>query len=105
MKVTTRTVVLLGRRPSLAVDELRADLRENDELVILSLGYPVTASQRGILLRAQDMAAEVGAWFDAILVLSMDEMLERVRTDDQVHVAARGSRGRRLRRAVAASRG
>jgi hypothetical protein len=105
MIVSTRTVVVLGRRPSFAIDGLRAGLRENDELVVLSLGYPVTAAQRGVLLRAQDLAAEVGAWFDATLVLSTDEMLERVQTEDQVHVAARGSRGRRLRKALAASRG
>ncbi len=104
MKVATRTLVLLGRHPSFAVDQLRTQLRENDELVIRSLGFPVTATQRGLLLRAQDLAAEVGAWFDATLVLSVEAMLEGMQPDDTVHVAARGFQGRRLRKALARSR-
>lgn len=105
MKVATRTVVLLGRHPSLTVDDLRTNLRQNDELVVRSLGYPVTATQRDLLLRAQDLAAEVGAWVDATLVFSIEAMLDGVRPDDTVHVAARGLQGRRLRRALRLSHG
>jgi hypothetical protein len=104
MKVTTRTVVLLGRKPTIAWNGIRGSLREGDELVILSLGYPVTAAQRAALLAAQDLAAATGAWFDAQLVLSTAEMLTSVRPDESVQVAARGWEARRLRSALAAAR-
>jgi hypothetical protein len=87
------------------MNELRSRLGEKDELVIRSLGYPVTVAQRAILLRAEELAAEVGAWFDATLVLSTEEMLSGVRRDDSIHVAARGLEARRLRKALTESRG
>jgi len=101
----TRTVLLLGRRPSVNWDRVAGGLRQDDELVVLSLGYPVTAAQREVLLRAQEISAEVGAWFDALLVTSRNEMLLQLLPDDDVHVAANGREARRLRSALAASAG
>jgi hypothetical protein len=96
----TRTVLLLGRRPSVEWDALRAALRRDEELVVFSLGYPVSAGQRGALLRAQDLAEEVGAWFDALLVTSTQGMVDLLEPEDVVHVAARGRQGKRLRAAL-----
>jgi len=104
MKVTTRTVVLLGRKPTIAWNGVRGSLGEGDELVVLSLGYPVTAAQRAALLAAQDLAEATGAWFDAVLVLSTAEMLRLVRTDEPVHIAARGREARRIRSVLAGAR-
>jgi hypothetical protein len=98
----TRTVLLLGRRPSVEWGTLRAALCRDEELVVLSLGYPVSAGQRAALLQAQDLAEEMGAWFDALLVTSMQRMFAILEPDDVIHVAARGWQGKRLRAALGA---
>jgi hypothetical protein len=97
----TRTILVFGRRPSVKWDELRIGLRKDDEVLVLSLGYPVTRAQRRALLEAEGLAERAGAWFDARLVTSTNEALAILRSDDEVKVAARGSEARRLRRALA----
>jgi len=98
--VKTRTVVLLGRRPSVRWDGLRSRLHKYDELVVLSIGYPVTAAQRVALLKAEALAAQASAWFDALLVTSIQEALNVLEPDDEVSVAVRGRKGRYLRAAL-----
>jgi hypothetical protein len=95
--VATRTVVILGRRPSVRWNEVRSGLRRGQELVVLSLGYPVTATQRQALLRAEEIAAEAEAWFDAQLVTSVPEMVAALGPEDEVIVGVRGRMGRSLR--------
>ncbi len=102
-ELKTRTVLLLGRQPPADWDALVGGLARGDELVILSLGYPVSPPQHTVLLRAQEIAAELGAWFDALLVTSTREMLEVLQSDDAVHIAARGLEERRLRRFLTAN--
>jgi hypothetical protein len=97
-ELKVRTVLLLGRRPSAGWDAVVGGLKTADELVVLSLGYPVTPPQRAVLLRAQEMAAGLGAWFDALLVTSTSDVLSELRPDDVVHVAAGGLEERRLQR-------
>ncbi len=97
----TRTVLLLGRRPAVSWNRVRDGLRRDDELVVLSIGCPVTGAQRTALLEAQTLAERVGAWFDALLITSTKELLSALQPDDEVHVAARGFEGRKLRRALA----
>jgi hypothetical protein len=94
----TRTVLLLGRRPPVDWDALAGGLDRGDELMVLSVGYPVTPRQRSVLLRAQEMAAELGVWFDALLVTSTRDMLAALQPNDAVHIAADGLEERRLRR-------
>lgn len=101
----TRVVVLLGRRPSVDWDAVRGGLCRDDELVVLSLGYPVTGKQRGALLEAQELAAEAGAWFDALLVTSTNEMAAALQPGDEVHVAAAALERRRLRNRLDLLRG
>jgi hypothetical protein len=98
--VRTRTVLLLGRRPSVDWGRLRDTLRSGEDFVVLSLGYPVTAGQRAAVLKAEALAAEAGAWFDALLVTSVQEVLNAVGPDDEVSVAARGRQGKYLRSAL-----
>jgi hypothetical protein len=95
--VATRTVVILGRRPSVRWNDVRKGLHKGQELVVLSLGYPVTAAQRQALLRADEVAAETGAWFDARLVTSMSDMVTALEPEDEVIVGVRGRMGRSLR--------
>lgn len=97
----TRTVVLLGRRPPVDWEHVAGGLGPDNELVILSLGYPVTAAQRQVLLRAQEIAARVGAWFDAILVTSTNDMFAALQPDDEVHIVAAGLERRRLHNRLA----
>ncbi len=99
--VGTRTVVVLGRRPAVEWDAVRNGLSDVGELVVMSLGYPVTAGQRRAFARAQDLAAEFQASFDALLVTSVREALVSVRPDDDVLVAARGRELRHLHAAFA----
>jgi hypothetical protein len=101
--VTTRAVVILGRRPSVRWDRVRDKLQEGQDLVVLSVGYPVTRAQRQALLRLQDLAAEVGALLDAQLVTSLRELLGALEPDDSVLVAARGRLERTLREALPAA--
>jgi hypothetical protein len=97
----TRTVVVLGRRPALVWDEVRAGVREAGELLLLSLGYPVSAGQRRAFTRAQELATELHASFDALLVTSVREALGSIRPDDEVMVAARGRERKQLHAALA----
>ncbi len=101
-ELKTRTVVLLGRRPPSMWDELRTVLHRNDDLVVLSLGYPVSEEQRSWLLAAQELAAEIGAWFDALLVVSPRELVTHLLPGDDVRVAASGREARRLQSAAGA---
>ncbi len=73
----TRTVLVLGRRPGIEWNGVRERVRS--ELFVLSLGYPITKAQRTALLTAQELAAEIGVWFDALLVLSEEEARSQVR--------------------------
>jgi len=95
--VATRTVVILGRRPTVQWNEVPNGLRKGEELVVLSLGYPVTAAQRQALLRAEKIAAESEAWFDAQLVTSVSDMVTALKPEDEVIVGVRGRMGRSLR--------
>jgi hypothetical protein len=103
--VATRTVVILGRRPTVRWDEVRAKVRDSRELVVLSVGYPVTNAQRQALFRAQDLAAGLGALLDAHLVTSTSELLAALRPEDEVVVAARGRMRRALRAMLPATTG
>jgi hypothetical protein len=98
-----RNVLLLGRRPSDGWDAVVGRLESDDELIVLSLGYPVTPAQRAVLLRAQEIAAELGARFDALLIISTRDMAAVLQPNDAVHIAAHGAEERRLRRAFQAS--
>jgi hypothetical protein len=95
--VATRTVLILGRRPSVSWNEVRRGLRRGQELVVLSLGYPVTAAQRHALLRAEEISGETGAWFDARLITSMSDMVAALGPGDEVIMGVRGRMGRSLR--------
>ncbi len=100
--VRTRTVVVLGRRPAVEWEQVRNGLSPESELVVMSLGYPVTAGQRRAFARAQDLASEFQASFDALLVTSVREALGSVGAEDDVLVAARGRELRQLHAAFAA---
>jgi hypothetical protein len=97
MDLVTRTVLLLGRRPAVRWGDLRIGLRKGDELLIVSIGCPVTKAQREALFRAEGLAERAGAWFDAMLVTATTELSATLRAGDDVQVAARGFEGRRLR--------
>lgn len=101
--VSTRVVLLLGRRPSVPWSDVRAALHPEDELVILSLGYPVTGAQHAALDRALGVAEHTGAGFDALLITSIREMLGVLQPEDRIHLAAGRLERRRLRRVLAGS--
>ena len=53
-------------------------------LVVITVGWPLTAAQQQAVEAARGLAREHGIVFDAILVGSLDEGLETVSTRDRV---------------------
>jgi hypothetical protein len=96
-----RWVFLLGRSAVLDLEDVarRAQV-EPAQLVLLSLGYPVSAAQQAIVQQALQLAADLRLWLDAELVPAPRKVRELVRPTDEMTILAEGAERRRLERAA-----
>jgi hypothetical protein len=76
------------------------DIPDCRSLVLLSVGWPCTDAQRAAVDFATAVAYERGIVFDAFLVPSVHEVVDRLATDDVVRVYGRGRGRRRLDRSL-----
>jgi hypothetical protein len=101
VETSTRVVFILGRRTRLAVREIEAASAGASEVVVLSLGYPVSRAQRQAVDGALELAGRLPVTMDVVLVTAPTDLAEAVGPADRVIVS--GSRGeeRRLGRHLA----
>jgi hypothetical protein len=98
-----RKVFVLGREATLDVEvTARAAVAARAQLVLLSLGYPVSAHQAGVVGEARGLAEELRLWLDAVLVTSPKQLSDLVGDDDEVTIIASGRERRRIERALGA---
>lgn len=97
MKVhpATRVVFVLGRRTRLDARSIEASSATASEVVVLSIGYPVTRAQRRVVDSALGLAGRLGVTVDAVLVTSPADLPDLVAEDARLVVT--GSRGERRR--------
>ena len=96
-----RRVFVLGRHAELDVRaEAGRAVEEGRQLVLLSVGYPVTPAQDAVVQDALHVAHDLRLWLDAILVPSSKDLADLVGSDEEVTVVARGAERRRLERAL-----
>jgi hypothetical protein len=96
---TRKTVLVLGHTAS---GLLVPTAGENDEaIMVLVIGWPVTEPQRAVLDRAEDAARTARITFDARLLASADEIPPLVETHDRLLLDANPRETRRIRRALA----
>ncbi|HEU4354376.1 MAG TPA: hypothetical protein VFT27_02190 [Actinomycetota bacterium] len=95
VETSTRVVFVLGRRTRLGAPEIEAAAADASEVVVLSLGYPVSRAQRRAVDAALALAARLDVRMDAILVVTTAELADAISQSDKVIVT--GSRGERRR--------
>jgi Ca2+-transporting ATPase len=94
-------VFVLGREATLDVEvATRAIGAAGGHLVLLSLGYPVSPNQAGVVGEAVSLAEELRLCLDAVLVTSPKQLADLVGDDDQVTIIASGRERRRIERAL-----
>ncbi|HEX5949607.1 MAG TPA: hypothetical protein VFZ96_01285 [Actinomycetota bacterium] len=98
---TTRVVFVLGRRTTLGAREIETTSADVSEIVVLSVGYPVSRAQRRAVETALQLAVRLNVRMDAVLVVTGSDLAGAIRPADRVVVT--GSRGerRRLRSSLA----
>jgi nucleotide-binding universal stress UspA family protein len=97
-----RRVFILGRDVALDVEPVACRIAETgDELVLLSLGYPVSASQTAAVEQALRLAESLTLWMDAVLVTDVRQLAELLRVGDDVTVLASGAERKRIERVLA----
>lgn len=101
VETTTRVVFVLGRRTNLGAQEIETVSADVSEIVVLSLGYPVSGAQRRAVETALQLAVRLNVRIDAVLVVTGSDLADAIAPSDRVVVT--GSRGerRRLRRRLA----
>ena len=102
MKVETgaRTAFILGRRAALDVAELRGLASQGHEVLLVSVGFPPTASQRRAVDDALVLAAELRFLLDAVLVTDMGDLDGLLTGAHEVHVVGSARERRRLERLI-----
>ena len=102
-----RSVVVLGRGPrALGDPQLLVDdaAGRRAELLVLTLGYPVTSSQQSFVARAVDRAIEAGVPLTAEIVTGTADLARVVGSTDAVEVSARGRERRRIESVLSRTR-
>lgn len=96
---TRKTVLVLGRSASgLPVPQTG----ESDEaIVVLTIGWPLSATQRSVLDAAEEEARRARVVFDAHLLASADGLPPLVGTSDRLMLDAGAREARRIRRVLA----
>jgi nucleotide-binding universal stress UspA family protein len=96
---TPRRVFVLGRRGTFDVGaEARRAAADGAELVLLSVGYPVTASQSSAVEEGARIALDLRLRFDAVLITQRKRLVEHVWPAEQIVVVAGGRERRTLSR-------
>lgn len=98
METDTRTAFILGRRAALDVDELRRVAAQGHEVLLISIGFPATGSQRRAVDEALDLAAELTFFLDAVLVTDLGDLEGLLAGADEVRIIGSGRERRRFRR-------
>jgi nucleotide-binding universal stress UspA family protein len=101
---SARRVVVLGQRASLDVDAAaRRSAAEGSRLVLLSLGDPVSAQQRGVIDEAIHLASELRIWLDAELTPTADDVARALGPAEPATFDVSSRERARLRRALGAT--
>lgn len=95
VETSTRAVFVLGRRTRLSAREIEAAAADASEVVLLSLGYPVSRAQRRAVEAALSLGVRLNVRMDAILIVTSSDLAGAIRPADRVVVT--GSRGERRR--------
>lgn len=101
VETSTRAVFVLGRRTRLGTREMEAASAEASEVVVLSLGYPVSRSQRRAVDMALAVAIRLNVRMDAILVVTATGLADAISPTDRVVLTGSRRERRRLRRRLA----
>ena len=96
-----RTVLILGRGVvDGAIGFAERAVRLGGELVLLSLGHPVTEKQQAVVTGALALVAESRTALDAVLVPDVGDLTRYLAPDDRVAVFSSGLERRTIERAV-----
>jgi hypothetical protein len=95
-----RTVLILGTGALDAIGFIERAAGLEGELVILSLGYPITEEQEASVAAAIAMVAETHGGLDAVLVPDVEDVPRHLHPDDSVAVFASGLERRTIERVV-----
>jgi hypothetical protein len=100
MKVETRTrvVFILGRKTTLDVGAIHASADSASEILLLSVGYPVTPAQRRAVDGALGLAPHLDIVVDIQLVTVPEKLPGLVGAGSRVMVTGSAREQRRLRR-------
>jgi hypothetical protein len=97
-----RTVLIVGRNatdpPQLYPDDVDGSMA----VVVITVGWPLTPTQSGVVDQALALARERRVVFDALLVASTEEGLDVVDTRDRVLFAGDRREGRRIVKSLGA---
>jgi NAD(P)H-hydrate repair Nnr-like enzyme with NAD(P)H-hydrate dehydratase domain len=95
-----RTVLVVGRHVAEAPRLYPADVDGSMAVVVITVGWPMTAAQSNAVDQALELARERRVVFDAFLVGSITEGLEVVDTRDRVLFAGDRREGKRIVRGL-----
>jgi len=100
MKVETGTgvVFVLGRRTTLDVGAIRASSNTASEIILLSIGYPVTPAQRRVVDGALRLAPHLDVTVDIRLVTMPEELPGLIGVGSRVVVTGSKREQRKLHR-------
>jgi hypothetical protein len=97
----SRRVFVLGQAATLELKPVvRRVVADGAELVLLSMGYPVSAGQEALVGDALRLADELRLWLDTVLVLNPEEAAALILSDDDVTVLATAKERKRFERAL-----
>ena len=98
---SVRTVLILGTGAlGNVIGFVERAARLGGELVLLSLGYPVSDEQRSTVAQAIVLVAETPTSLDAVLVPDVGDLPRHLLPDDSIAVFATGLERRTIERAV-----
>jgi nucleotide-binding universal stress UspA family protein len=98
---TMRRVFVLGREQVLDVEpEARRAAADGSELVLVTVGYPITDAQDDAVRAAVRLAGELGFNLDAVLATTPGKAAKEVGRADAVEIVATGKERKRLERAL-----
>jgi hypothetical protein len=97
----SRLVVVLGREANVNMDEMVHQARDaRVELVILNIGFPMTAEQTAAIDISMEAAGRGILDLEARICYTPEEAAAKIRADDQVVLAVSGPDRARLERAL-----
>jgi hypothetical protein len=100
VEARTRVVFVLGCTTTLDERTIRASADSASEIVLLSVGYPVTPAQRSAVDDALALAPDLDVVVDIQLVTTPGDLAGLVGTGSRVIVTGSARERRRLRRSL-----